>query len=35
MRCLGVLGTLPPDRLAAADELVERIDPALIARLLG
>jgi beta-phosphoglucomutase-like phosphatase (HAD superfamily) len=35
MRCLAVLGTLPPERLAAADELVERIDVPLMRRLLG
>jgi beta-phosphoglucomutase len=34
MRCLGLLGTMTADRLAAADELIERIDLALIARLL-
>ena len=35
MRCLGVLGTLAPERLAAADEIVERIDVALVRRLIG
>jgi len=35
MRTIAVLGTMPPDRLAAADELVERIDPALMRRLVG
>lgn len=35
MRCLAVLGTLAPERLAAADELVERIDVPLMRRLLG
>ncbi len=35
MRCLAVLGTLAPDRLTAADEIVERIDAQLMQRLLG
>jgi beta-phosphoglucomutase len=35
MRCLGVLGTLAPERLGAADEIVERIDVPLMKRLLG
>lgn len=34
-RCVAVAGTLPPDRLAAADEVVARIDVALVERLLG
>jgi len=34
-RCLAVAGTLAPERLAAADELVERIDVELMRRLLG
>ncbi len=34
MRCLAVLGTLAPERLAAADEIVERIDVSLMQRLL-
>ena len=35
-RCVGLVGTMGPDeRLAAADELVERIDVALLERLLG
>jgi beta-phosphoglucomutase len=33
--CIAVAGTLAPDRLAAADELVERIDVGLMRRLLG
>jgi beta-phosphoglucomutase len=33
MRCFAVLGTLPPERLAQADEIVERIDVALMQRL--
>ena len=35
VRCLAVRGTLPDDRLAAADELVDRIDVALVRRLVG
>jgi beta-phosphoglucomutase len=35
LRCLAVAGTLPPARLARADELVDRIDVSLIQRLLG
>ncbi len=35
MRCLAVLGTLAPERLAAADEIVEAIDVPLMRRLLG
>ena len=35
MRCVAVLGTLAPERLAAADEIVERIDVPLMQRLLG
>jgi beta-phosphoglucomutase len=34
MRCVAVLGTLAPERLAWADELVERVDRALVQRLL-
>jgi HAD superfamily hydrolase (TIGR01509 family) len=34
MRCLAVLGTLAPERLRQADELVERIDLQLVRRLL-
>ena len=33
--CVGVRGTLPDERLARADELVDRIDVALLERLLG
>jgi beta-phosphoglucomutase len=33
--CVAVLGTLPAERLAAADEIVERIDVALLERLLA
>jgi HAD superfamily hydrolase (TIGR01509 family) len=35
MHCLAVLGTLAPERLAQADEIVERVDVALMERLLG
>jgi beta-phosphoglucomutase len=34
MRCFAVLGTLTPERLAQADEIVERIDVPLMQRLL-
>ena len=34
LRCIAVRGTLPDDRLAAADELVDAIDVALLERLL-
>ena len=35
MRCIAVLGTLAPARLAAADEIVPAIDVTLMERLLG
>ena len=35
MRVIAVLGTLKPERLRAADEIVERIDVPLVERLLG
>jgi beta-phosphoglucomutase len=35
MRCLAVLGTLAPERLAQADEIVERVDVDLMRRLLA
>jgi beta-phosphoglucomutase len=35
MRCFAVLGTLAPERLAQADEIVARIDVPLMERLLG
>jgi beta-phosphoglucomutase len=35
LRCLAVLGTLAPERLAAADEMVPAIDLALMRRLLA
>jgi beta-phosphoglucomutase len=35
MRCVAVLGTLKPERLAEADEVVPELDAALMERLLG
>jgi beta-phosphoglucomutase len=35
MRCIAVLGTLAPERLAGADEIVEGLDVAVMRRLLG
>jgi beta-phosphoglucomutase len=35
MRCIAVLGTLAPERLVAADEVVPQLDVALMQRLLG
>ena len=35
MRCIAVLGTLAPERLAAADEIVPALDAGLMQRLLG
>ncbi|MDX6549126.1 MAG: beta-phosphoglucomutase [Gaiellales bacterium] len=35
MRCVGLVGTMPPERLAAADELVDALDVALIEQLLA
>jgi len=35
VRCVAVRGTLPDDRLAAADELVDAIDTDLVRRLVG
>ena len=35
MRCIAVLGTLKPERLAGADEVVPALDVALMQRLLG
>ncbi len=35
MRCIAVLGTLPPGRLAAADEFVPALDVGLMQRVLG
>ena len=34
MRCIAVLGTLPPERLAAADEIVPALDVELMQRVL-
>jgi beta-phosphoglucomutase len=35
MSCVAVLGTLAPERLSGADEIVERLDVPLMERLLG
>lgn len=35
MRCVAVRGTLAPERLAQADEIVDQIDAPLVARLVG
>ena len=35
LRCIAVLGTLSPDRLLRADEIVERVDVELMERLLA
>ena len=35
MRCIAVLGTLPPERLAGADEIVAGIDEQLMRRIVG
>jgi beta-phosphoglucomutase len=35
MRCIAVLGTLTPERLAAADEIVPALDVGLMRRVLG
>jgi HAD superfamily hydrolase (TIGR01509 family) len=35
MRCIAVLGTLAPERLAAADEIVPALDAGLMQRALG
>jgi beta-phosphoglucomutase len=35
MRCVAVSGTLAPERLSAADELVDSVDVELVSRLLG
>jgi beta-phosphoglucomutase len=35
MRCIAVLGTLPPERLTAADEIVKALDVQLMKRVLG
>jgi len=35
LRCVAVLGTAPRERLSEADEIVERLDAAVIDRLLA
>jgi HAD superfamily hydrolase (TIGR01509 family) len=35
MQCIAVLGTLPPERLAAADEIVPALDVGLMQRVVG
>ncbi len=35
LRCFAVTGTLPPDRLIAADEIIERLDPDFVRRVLA
>jgi hypothetical protein len=35
MRCIAVLGTLPPGRLAAADEIVSELDVGLMQQVLS
>ena len=35
MRCVGLLGTVAPERLAAADELAARLDVELVRRFVG
>jgi hypothetical protein len=35
MRCIAVLGTLTPERLAAADEIVPALDVGVMRRVLG
>lgn len=35
IRCVAVTGTLPPDRLSAADEIIERLDPDFVRRVLA
>ena len=35
MRCVAVLGSAPPERLAHADEVVERLDADMVVRLLA
>jgi len=34
-RCIAVLGSVPPERLRHADEIVERLDAATVRRLIG
>jgi HAD superfamily hydrolase (TIGR01509 family) len=35
LRCYAVTGTLPPHRLSAADEIIERLDPVFVRRVLA
>jgi HAD superfamily hydrolase (TIGR01509 family) len=35
IRCVAVVGTLPPERLRAADEIVERLDADVVRKALG
>ena len=35
LRCVAVTGTLPPDRLSAADEIIERLDSDFVRRVLA
>ena len=35
LRCAAVTGTLPRDRLRAADEIIERLDPDFVRRVLA
>jgi HAD superfamily hydrolase (TIGR01509 family) len=35
LRCLAVTGTLPPDRLSAADEIIHGLDPDFVRRVLA
>ena len=35
LRCVAVTGTLPPDRLGAADEVIEGLDPDFVQRVLA
>lgn len=35
LRCVAVTGTLPPDRLSGADEIIESLDPDFVRRLLA
>ncbi len=35
VRCVAVTGTLPPDRLSAADEIIEGLDPDFVRRVLA
>jgi HAD superfamily hydrolase (TIGR01509 family) len=34
IRCIAVLGTMPPERLAAADEIISQLDAGVVRRLL-